>query len=195
MARPLKYVQTKAASSRFIKPICALTVSGKAAFFSTTLSLIRICLPLKYKNIQNRKSAESESLSVRIIFTQFKYIMMVSNIGNLMHRLWKKFYIRSALVGMGMMSFSVFSQWIGLQCIQSSNRQLDRVIEFNESTNQVRIDGVKIFPATITPTLVLFNDVAENLNANQISINRGNGRMTSTLNPVIYDCAILNKRF
>jgi hypothetical protein len=54
---------------------------------------------------------------------------------------------------------------------------------------------VKIFTATITPTLVLFNDVAENLNANQISINRGNGRMTSTLNPVIYDCAILNKRF
>jgi len=121
--------------------------------------------------------------------------MMVSNIGNLMHRLWKKFYIRFALVGMSMMSFSVFSQWIGLQCVQSSNRQLDRVIEFNESTNQVRIDGVKIFPATITPTLVLFNDVAKNLNANQISINRGNGRMTSTLNPVIYDCAILNKRF
>jgi hypothetical protein len=49
-----------------------------------------------------------------------------------MHRLWKKFYIRLALGGMSMMSFSVFSQWIGLQCVQSSNRQLDRVIEFNE---------------------------------------------------------------
>jgi hypothetical protein len=195
MARPLKYVQTKAASSRLIKPICALTVSGKAAFFSTTLSLIRICLPLKYKNIQNRKSEESESLSVRISFTPFEYIMMVSNIGNLMHRLWKKFYISLALVGMSMMSFSVFSQWIGLQCVQSINRQLDRVIEFNESTKQVRIDGVKIFPATITPTLVLFNDVADNLNANQISINRGNGKMTNSLNPVIYDCAVLNKRF
>ena len=102
-----------------------------------------------------------------------------------MHRLWKKFYIRLALGGMSMMSFSVFSQWIGLQCVQSSNRQLDRVIEFNESTKQVRIDGVKIFPATITPTLILFNDVAENLNANQISINRGSGRMTSSLKPVI----------
>lgn len=94
-----------------------------------------------------------------------------------------------------MMSFSVFSQWIGLQCIQSINRQLDRVIEFNESTKQVRIDGVKIFPATITSTLILFNDVADNLNANQISINRGNGKMTNSLNPVIYDCAVLNKRF
>ena len=94
-----------------------------------------------------------------------------------------------------MMSFSVFSQWIGLQCVQSINRQLDRVIEFNESTKQVRIDGVKIFPATITSTLILFNDVADNLNANQISINRGNGKMTNSLNPVIYDCAVLNKRF
>jgi hypothetical protein len=121
--------------------------------------------------------------------------MMVSNIGNLMHRLWKKFYICLALAGMSMMSFSVFSQWIGLQCIQSINRQLDRVIEFNESTKQVRIDGVKIFPATITSTLILFNDVADNLNANQISINRGNGKMTNSLNPVIYDCAVLNKRF
>jgi hypothetical protein len=72
---------------------------------------------------------------------------------------------------------------------------LDRVIEFNESTKQVRIDGVKIFPATITSTLILFNDVADNLNANQISINRGNGKMTNSLNPVIYDCAVLNKRF
>ena len=112
-----------------------------------------------------------------------------------MHRLWKKFYIRLALGGMSMMSFSVFSQWIGLQCVQSINRQLDRVIEFNESTKQVRIDGVKIFPATITSTLILFNDVADNLNANQISINRGNGKMTNSLNPVIYDCAVLNKRF
>lgn len=112
-----------------------------------------------------------------------------------MHRLLKKFYIRFALAGMSMMSFSVFSQWIGLQCVQSNNRQLDRVVEFNESSSQVRIDGVKIFPATITPTLILFNDIAENLNANQISINRGNGRMTNTLNPVIYDCTILNKRF
>jgi len=112
-----------------------------------------------------------------------------------MHRLWKKFYISLALVGMSMMSFSVFSQWIGLQCVQSINRQLDRVIEFNESTKQVRIDGVKIFPATITSTLILFNDVADNLNANQISINRGNGKMTNSLNPVIYDCAVLNKRF
>jgi len=112
-----------------------------------------------------------------------------------MHRLWKKFYICLALAGMSMMSFSVFSQWIGLQCVQSINRQLDRVIEFNESTKQVRIDGVKIFPATITPTLILFNDVADNLNANQISINRGNGKMTNSLNPVIYDCAVLNKRF
>ena len=112
-----------------------------------------------------------------------------------MHRLWKKFYISLALVGMSMMSFSVFSQWIGLQCVQSINRQLDRVIEFNESTKQVRIDGVKIFPATITSTLILFNDVADNLNANQISINRGNGKMTNSLNPVIYDCAFLNKRF
>ena len=112
-----------------------------------------------------------------------------------MHRLWKKFYISLALVGMSMMSFPVFSQWIGLQCVQSINRQLDRVIEFNESTKQVRIDGVKIFPATITSTLILFNDVADNLNANQISINRGNGKMTNSLNPVIYDCAVLNKRF
>ena len=112
-----------------------------------------------------------------------------------MHRLWKKFYISLALVGMSMMSFSVFSQWIGLQCVQSINRQLDRVIEFNESTKQVRIDGVKIFPATITSTLILFNDVADNLNANQISINRGNGKMTNSRNPVIYDCAVLNKRF
>lgn len=112
-----------------------------------------------------------------------------------MHRLWKKFYISLALVGMSMMSFSVFSQWIGLQCVESINRQLDRVIEFNESTKQVRIDGVKIFPATITSTLILFNDVADNLNANQISINRGNGKMTNSLNPVIYDCAVLNKRF
>lgn len=112
-----------------------------------------------------------------------------------MHRLLKKFYIRFALAGMSMMSFSVFSQWIGLQCVQSNNRQLDRVVEFNESSSQVRIDGVKIFPATITPTLILFNDIAENLNANQISINRGNGRMTNTLNPVIYDCTVLNKRF
>jgi hypothetical protein len=54
---------------------------------------------------------------------------------------------------------------------------------------------VKIFPATITSTLILFNDVADNLNANQISINRGNGKMTNSLNPVIYDCAVLNKRF
>ena len=35
----------------------------------------------------------------------------------------------------------------------------------------------------------------DNLNANQISINRGNGKMTNSLNPVIYDCAVLNKRF
>lgn len=112
-----------------------------------------------------------------------------------MHRLLKKFHICFALAGMSMMSFSVFSQWIGLQCVQSNNRQLDRVVEFNELTSQVRIDGVKIFPATITPTLILFNDIAENLNANQISINRGNGRMTNTLNPVIYDCTVLNKRF
>jgi len=92
----------------------------------------------------------------------------------------------------------VYAEWKSITCVNPTNK-LSQTIEFDESTNRVRINGRSPIPASINKSTIVFEEVLSTATFFQ-TINRSTGTLvvidnrTSSIDST-YNCSVTKNKF